>query len=543
MKIERYDMIVIGAGPAGLCAAIEAAKKGIRPIVFDENAKPGGQLFKQIHKFFGSKEHKAKVRGFKIGEELLAEAKEYGVEVVLNATVVGLYPEKEITVRVGEELHHYKGDAVLVATGASENMVNFKGWTLPGVIGAGAAQTMMNLHHIKPGNKVLMLGSGNVGLVVSFQLLQAGCEVVALTDAAPKVGGYGVHAAKVARCGVPFYLSHTIVEVEGTDHVTGVVIGEVGSDWKVIPGTEKHFDVDTICLAVGLSPMSQLLKQAGCEMADTKGGYVPVCGEDGVTSLDGLFAAGDVAGIEEASSAMIEGRMSGAAISCYLGYMTQEEKNDRITELKNQLGTLRQGMFAPENRGKKIEKTEEGILVSENLLQQGFVAEEEITRYPGVTRQKGIHPVIECTQNIPCNPCQDACKKGCIRIGKNITSLPVVDEEHACIGCGMCVASCSGQAIFLVEEEVEPGFGEVTMPYEFFPMPEVGAVGKGCGRDGQVLCDAVVTKVRTSPSFDHTSLLTVKVPNDMVMRARFFQAAKCPRDTHMTEENPERTGA
>ena len=148
MKIERYDMIVIGAGPAGL-----------KPIVFDENAKPGGQLFKQIHKFFGSKEHKAKVRGFKIGEELLDEAEKYGVEVILDATVVGLYPEKEVTVKVGGSVRHYKGDAVLVATGASENMVNFEGWTKPGVIGAGAAQTMMNLHHIKPGNRILMLFS------------------------------------------------------------------------------------------------------------------------------------------------------------------------------------------------------------------------------------------------------------------------------------------------------------------------------------------------------------------------------------------------
>ena len=261
--VTRYDLIVIGAGPAGLSAAIEAAKHGIKPIVFDENAKPGGQLFKQIHKFFGSKEHKAKIRGFKIGEELLAEAEKYGVEVGLNATVIGLYQEKEVTVKIGEEVKHYRGDSVLVATGASENMVTFKGWTLPGVIGAGAAQTMMNLHHIQPGKRVLMLGSGNVGLVVSFQLMQAGCEVVALVDAAPRVGGYGVHAAKVARCGVPFYLSHTIIEAEGTDCVTGVTIGEVGPDWKSKPGTEKHFDVDTICLAVGLSPMTQLLKQAG----------------------------------------------------------------------------------------------------------------------------------------------------------------------------------------------------------------------------------------------------------------------------------------
>ena len=128
------------------------------------------------------------------------------------STLEGLYPEKEITVKINDEIKHYKGDMILVATGASENMVAFDGWTKPGVIGAGAAQTMMNLYYIKPGNRILMLGSGNVGLVVSYQLLQAGCEVAALVDAAPRIGGYGVHAAKIARCGVPFFLSHTILQ-------------------------------------------------------------------------------------------------------------------------------------------------------------------------------------------------------------------------------------------------------------------------------------------------------------------------------------------
>ena len=350
MKIRRYDMIVVGAGPAGLSAAIEAAKCGVKPIVFDENARPGGQLFKQIHKFFGSKEHKAKIRGFKIGEELLAEAEKYGVEVVLNATVVGLYPDKEITVKIGEEIKHFKGDSILIATGASENMVNFKGWTLPGVIGAGAAQTMMNLHHILPGKRVLMLGSGNVGLVVSFQLMQAGCEVVALCDAAPRIGGYGVHAAKVARCGVPFYLSHTIIEAEGDEYVTGVTIGQVGPDWKIIPGTEKHFDVDTICLAVGLSPMSQLLDQAGCKMKDTKGGFVPDCDEEGQTSVPGLYAAGDVSGIEEASSAMIEGRISGITIAEYLGFAKTDEKESRIKELEAQITEIKKVIDEKKNK-------------------------------------------------------------------------------------------------------------------------------------------------------------------------------------------------
>lgn len=523
--MKRYDLIVVGAGPSGLSAAIEAAKRGLHVIVFDENEKPGGQLFKQIHKFFGSKEHKAKIRGFKIGQQLLEEADAAGVEVQLNATVAGLYQEREITVRIHDEMYHYKADAIIIATGAAENMVTFDGWTLPGVIGAGAAQTMLNLHGIKPGRKILMLGSGNVGLVVSFQLIQCGCEVAALVDAAPRVGGYGVHASKVARTGVPFYLSHTIVEAEGTDCVSGVTIAEVDNKFQFIPGTEKHFDVDTICLAVGLSPMSQLLKMAGCEMEDNpkRGGQVPVCDEYGQTSIPGVFVAGDVSGIEEASSAMIEGRISGIAASQYLGYIDEIEMEEEKQELEKALDSLRQGMFAPKNRGKIIENTEEGIPVSTSLLQKGFVADEEIERFPGVTRVQGIHPVIECTQNIPCNPCQDACSKHCIKIGEKITSLPSINQKEKCSGCGMCVASCSGQAIFLVNETYEEGFASITLPYEFLPLPQAGEKGYGLGRDGQKVCEAEVVNVKTIKAFDHTNLLTMKVPADMAMKARFYK--------------------
>lgn len=532
--MKRYDLIIVGAGPSGLSAAIEAAKRGMKTIIFDENERPGGQLFKQIHKFFGSKEHKAKIRGFVIGEQLLKEADEAGVEVKLNATVIGLYQDKEVVVKIGEEICHYKGDSIIIATGAAENMVTFPGWTLPGVIGAGAAQTMMNLHGVKPGQKILMLGSGNVGLVVSFQLLQCGCDVVALVDAAPRVGGYGVHAAKVARTGVPFYLSHTIVKAEGEDKVTGVTIAEVDSSFKFIPGTEKHFDVDTICLAVGLSPMSQLLKMAGCEMEDNpkRGGQVPICDENGRTSIPGIFVAGDVSGIEEASSAMIEGRMAGITAAEYLGYMDKEELDKGMEELDHALNGLRQGMFAPKNRGKKITETEEGIPVSDNLLTKGYVADDEIERFPGVTHAKGIHPVIECTQNIPCNPCQDACPKKCISIGENITSLPTVPHAEDCINCGMCVASCSGQAIFLVDEDCGDGTATVTLPYEFLPLPEPGTKGVGLGRSGQPVCQAEVVSVKSLKAFDKTNLLTMRVPKEYAMKARFLRQNKPVRVDH-----------
>lgn len=522
-KMKRYDLVVIGAGPAGLSAATEAAKAGMKVAVFDENDKPGGQLFKQIHKFFGSKEHKAKIRGFNIGKELLAEANDSGVEVHLNAQVSGIHDFKGISIIEDGEIKFVKGSNIIIATGASENMIPFDGWTLPGVIGAGAAQTMVNLHRVLPGKKVLMVGSGNVGLVVSYQLKQAGMDVVAIIDAADRVGGYGVHAAKVARTGVPFYLSHTIIKAMGKDKVEKAVICEVDSHFQPIKGTEKELEVDTICMAVGLSPMSKLARMAGCKMVDN-GGLVPECNEYNETSVPGIFAAGDVAGIEEASSAMIGGRIAGAAAAKRSGYITEEAFLARYQELSDSLTKLRQGMFGHKNRGRRdITTTDEGIELSMNILKKGYLLEEEVERFPGVVKKKGLHPVIECTQNIPCNPCQTACKFNCIKVGDNITSLPVVDMKSVCKNCGMCVASCSGQAIFLVDEDYEEGYATVTLPYEFLPLPQKGDKGVALDRSGSEVCEAEVIEARTSQAFDHTNLLTIKVPVDKAMTARFYK--------------------
>jgi thioredoxin reductase/Fe-S-cluster-containing hydrogenase component 2 len=524
--MKRYDLIVIGAGPAGLSAAITSAKYGLKTVIFDENQRPGGQLFKQIHKFFGSKEHKARIRGFKIGEELLTQAQELGVEVVLNAPVIGLYPEKEVAVRINDCVSHYKGDTVVIATGATENAVYFDGWDLPGVISAGAAQTMMNLHGVMPGERILMLGTGNVGLVVAFQLLQADREcLVAMVDAAPAVGGYGVHAAKVARLGIPFYLSHTIVKAEGKARVSKVTIAEVDVKFKPLSGTEKIFDVDTVCLAVGLSPMVNLLKMAGCTITDNpaQGGPAPLVDQFGQTSVEGLFAAGDVSGIEEASSAMIEGRLAGLAASKFLGYLTEEEAEEEIKQNKKALSDLRGGMFSPSKKGKKIEVTDEGIAVSTNLLRKGFLAEDEISRFPGITQISDLGPVLECTQNIPCNPCRDVCPRNCIKIEGSITSLPKFDQKTKCSGCAYCVAACPGQAIFLVDPDIGNGYASVTIPYEFQPLPKEGDEGIGLSRSGREVCQATVIKMRSSLSFDQTNLLTIKVPKEMAMTARFYK--------------------
>lgn len=522
--MERYELIVIGAGPAGLSAAIEASKHGMSTLLLDENSRPGGQLFKQIHKFFGSKEHQAKIRGFRIGQQLLQEAEQANVHVRLNAEVMGIYEEKEVMAHIGDEIVHFRADNIVIATGAAENMVPFEGWTCPGVIGAGAAQTMMNLHGVQPGKQILMVGSGNVGLVVSFQLLQAGCEVAAVIDAAPRIGGYGVHAAKVARTGVPFLLSHTVVRAEGTDHVTGAVIAQVDSHFCPIPGTEQHLDVDTICIAVGLSPMSQLARIAGCEMEDGPGGLTPKVDEYFQTSIPGVFAAGDVTGIEEASSAMICGRIAGLAAAFRSGYLSETDFHSAVAVQEASLGQLRQGMFAKANRGRTdLTSTDEGYPLSRTLLQKGYLEEEELKAFPSASGQRpGIHPVIECTQNIPCNPCQDVCPLGCIEVGATITRLPVVSQGAKCVGCGMCVAACPGQAIFLVNTDYSEESASISLPYEFLPTPQVGDKGAALDRNGHELCPAEVVQVRHPDSTDGTVVLTMKVPKAMAQKARFF---------------------
>ena len=524
--MKRFDLLIIGAGPAGLSAAVEGASHGMKVGVFDENSRPGGQLFKQIHKFFGSKEHQAKIRGIKIGEDLLAEAERLGVEVHLNTIVMGLYPYLSIKVTDGEKMYAYSGDNIIVATGASENTLPFRGWTLPGVMGAGAAQTLMNLHSVKPGQRILMVGSGNVGLVVGYQLIQAGCDLVAVIDAAPRVGGYGVHASKLARTGVPFYLSHTMVKAEGTDKVKSAVIAEVDKSWKTIPGTEKQFEVDTICIAVGLSPMSQLANMVGCKMVD-KGGLVPEVSEYLETSIDGLFAAGDITGIEEASQAMIAGRIAAAAAAKRSGYLEEADFKKMYKEFRTSLVQLQGGMFSHANKARTdLVTTDEGFPLSRSLLSKGYINDEEIASF-GVCGfdqvTGGFHPVIECTQNIPCDPCQDSCPAGCITVGDTITNIPIINRDAKCNNCGLCVSCCPGLAIFLVNEDFEPGFAAVTLPYEFLPVPEAGMKGKALDRSGKVVCDAEVIDVKSTKAFDKTNLLTIKIPANMAKSARFYK--------------------
>ena len=498
------EIAIVGAGPAGLAAACEAAQVGSKVMVFDENNHPGGQLLKQIHKFFGSSEHLAGVRGLDIGKKLFDKALSLGVDVRLNTVVWG-YFEGRLAVVFNNQVEMVKAEKIIVSTGASENALSFPGWTLPGVMGAGGAQTMMNLYGVLPGKKILMVGAGNVGLIVTYQLLQAGAEVVAVVEAAPEIGGYQVHAAKIQRIGVPILTRHTVKEALGKDRVEKVVIARVGEDWKTISNTKRELVVDTVCLSVGLTPLTELLWLIGCKMEHVSalGGYIPVRNKNMETSISGVYVAGDVAGIEEASIAMEEGRIAGTAAAESLGHVTAREARDIKIKAELNLSQLRlDPSFAlPSNK-----KSEEKNRAEKNDLSK-------------FSNDNSPIPIIECNECIPCNPCEVACPFGCIHIGTPITNLPIVESDK-CTGCGQCVMACPGLAIFLVERNYSATKAAVTFPYEFLPLPEKGEKVIALDHNGSKVSEGEVLRVISTKKGDRTPLLKIAIPKEFANNVR-----------------------
>lgn len=339
------EILVIGGGPAGLCAAINAARAGAQVLVLERNELPGGQLVKQTHMFFGSEKQYASVRGIDIAPKLIGEiAKLDKIELETEATALGIYEDGVVTAEIEGTYTHIKPKRIIVATGASEKTLVFPNNDLPGIYGAGAVQTLMNVYGVKPGNNVLMVGAGNIGLIVSYQLVQAGVKVKAIIDAAPKIGGYHVHAAKVKRMGIPILTGYTVKEAVGTDCIEKAVVIKLDENWQPIEGTEIEYEVDVMCIAVGLSPLAELLWQAGCEMKyiSELGGFVPVRTKMQETSVKGIYVAGDVCGVEEATSAMVEGYLAGLAAAESLGYKKKKMADQRYDYIE-QLEALRGG--------------------------------------------------------------------------------------------------------------------------------------------------------------------------------------------------------
>ncbi len=351
----KTDVAVVGGGVAGLAAALEAAQAGAQVHLIDEGPRPGGQLFKQIHKFFGSRRHYAGIRGITLGRRLVADAEAQGVHLLLNAYVFGMTGTTLGLMGTAGGGQWLAARTVILCCGASEKGLLFPGWTLPGVMGAGAAQTLLNVHRVRPGRRFLMVGSGNVGLVVAYQILQAGADVVAVVEALPHVGGWGVHAAKLRRCGVPLLTATTVTRAHGRSRVEAATLTALDDHFHTVPGTARDLDVDVICLAVGLQPNIELPLLAGCDtlVLEALGGRVPLHDANMETTQENIYVAGDGAGVEEASTALESGRLAGAAAAERLGYLPRDAADNVKAEIRDALAELRGGPFGAARRRAK----------------------------------------------------------------------------------------------------------------------------------------------------------------------------------------------
>ncbi len=364
------DLLVVGGGPAGLSAALEAAQQGLDVLVVDEHLRLGGQLLKQTHKFFGSVELFGGLRGFQIAGEYLKKLESNGrVRVLTQSAVYGAFRGGLVGV-VGRDAHYVvKPRAVVGTPGASERYLDFANNDLPGVVGAGGVQTVMNELGVKPGERALVVGSGNVGLIISYQLLQAGVAVEAVVEILPEVGGWFVHAAKVRRYGIPILLRHTLKAVYGTEKVEEAEVVEVDEGFNPVPGSEKRFKVDLVLLAVGLEPDARLFAQCGAVMrwSPDLGGLVPLRTPGLETSVRNLYVAGDASGIEEATTAIIEGRV--AALSA-VSKLTEGSRAGRAAEEAERLNRFLWEEYRASPLLARARRGKQSVTVSEEEMEK-----------------------------------------------------------------------------------------------------------------------------------------------------------------------------
>ena len=529
------DVLVIGGGPAGISAAISAGESNLDVLLVEEKDILGGQLVKQTHRFFGSKKEHAGTRGFNISNELNKKIESLkNIKVFLEATAMGIYGDGIVTVLHEERMKKIKPKKIVVATGAFEKFLAFENNHLPGVFGAGAVQTLMNLYGILPGKRVLMIGSGNIGLIVSYQLAQAGVKVVGVVEASQNIGGYMVHASKLRRMGIPIMTGHTIKKALGKNKVEGAIIYELDKSWNEVEDSEKKIECDVICVSVGLSPMIDLFSQAGCKTKyiGELGGSIPLRNENMQTTNLNIYVAGDVDGIEEATAAMLEGEIAGLNVA--LSITKNNELNKKIKEKKESLSSLRAGPTGEKIRSGllkmnfdvKVEHQNNEEIKINTLKKTGIASKETINKkVPSEERlNKGPAAVFECFQKIPCNPCVYSCPYEAVKPFKDINDIPYVDYDK-CVGCGMCISACPGLAIFVVNKNYTKDTSTVSIPYEFLPKPRSNDTVDVLNRKGEKICKGKVIRVVDGKKQDHTTVITVEIPKEFYMEARNIKVA------------------
>ena len=339
--MKNYDLVVVGGGPAGMAAAVAAYDAGVKNIlIIERDTKLGGVLNQCVHNGFGLTRFKENLAGPEYAEKFSDEVEKRDIDVMLSTMVMEISQDKTVTAMNSEYgVFVLKPSAIILAMGCrerSKGALNIAGARPAGIYSAGTAQRYVNIEGYLPGKNVVILGSGDIGLIMARRMTLEGAKVHAVCEIMPFSSGL---KRNIVQClddfNIPLYLNHTIVDIQGGQRVTGVTIAEVNpANKKPIPGTEIHFDCDTVLFSVGLIPENELTKNAGIPMSPrTKGAVVNQYRE---TDIDGVFACGNVLHVHDlVDFASEEAEIAGRAVAKYINGELQREKTINLTNGAN----------------------------------------------------------------------------------------------------------------------------------------------------------------------------------------------------------------